>query len=287
MTLILFDLASNMSNIGPYYTLAFIVTDPNTPCTASWGGYYDLNQSYPDADIASLQAAGGLPIVSFGGEAGTELAQSCTSASALEAQYDAVVTRYNLTRIHFDVEGAAEGDTTSIQRRNQAIALLQVAHPNLQVSYTLPVLPTGLTQDGINVISDAIARGVNLATVNVMAMDYGPPDTQMGQDAVNAGVATASQLGVLYPSKSEAQLNAMIGVTALIGINDITSEVFQLSDAQLLLTYAQNNGFGLLSFWSAERDNQCPHPVNSSQDTCSGVTQTPFQFSGIFKQINP
>jgi len=282
-----FELTSNLPNVGKYYTLAFIVDGGS--CTASWGGYYTLAQDFPDAQIASTRAAGGDVIVSFGGEAGSELALGCSSVTALEAQYDAVVNQYNLSRIDFDVEGAAEADSNSIKRRNSAIALLQAAHPNLQVSYTLPVLPTGLTQDGINLISDAIAKGVNIATVNVMAMDYGGPDTQMGQDAINAGLATASQLGALpgYSAMSEAQLNAMIGVTPLIGINDINSEVFQLSDAQLLLSYAQNNGWGLLSFWSAARDNQCPQPVNSSQNTCSGVTQTPWEFSGILKQINP
>jgi hypothetical protein len=43
----------------------------------------------------------------------------------------------------------------------------------LQVSFTLPVQPTGLTQDGVNILTGAISAGVQVAAVNVMAMDYG------------------------------------------------------------------------------------------------------------------
>jgi hypothetical protein len=297
MTLPTFDLTGNLASVGKYYSLAFIVDGGN--CTASWGGYYTLAQGFPDrdidADLANIRAAGGDVVVSFGGAVNTELAISCPSVSALEAQYDAVVTRYNLTRIDFDIEGYATGDTASISRRDQAIAQLQAAHPGLQVSYTLPVLATGLT-DGINVISDAVAKGVDISTVNVMAMDYGGADTQMGQDAINAGNATAAQLSELMPSRSTAQLCGMIGITPMLGINDINTEIFQLSDAQLLTDYArqgngsgfcQGIGFGMIAMWDTNRDVQCSQPSAWTQLYCSGVTQSPFQFSGIFKQIDP
>ncbi len=292
-----FNMTNNLSSVGRYYTMAFIVDKTGNGCTASWGTYYVLSDDFPDADIANMRAAGGDVIVSFGGEANTELALSCTSVSALEAQYDAVVTHYDLKWIDFDVEGAAVADPASISRRNQALVQLQAAHPGLQISYTLPVMPYGLTQDGINVISDAIAKGVNVTTVNVMAMDYGDGTVQMGQAAINAGNATANQLSVLYPSRSTAEICGMIGVTPMIGYNDFAGEVFQISDAQLLLSYAQqgngsgfcqNNGFGTLGFWSIARDGACPAgQQGTTQNTCSGLSQTPFEFSGIFKQINP
>jgi len=283
-----FNLTDNLSSVGKYYTLAFIVDQTGNGCTASWGTYYVLSDDFPDADIASMRAAGGDVIVSFGGAANTELALSCTSVSALEAQYDAVVTQYNLKRIDFDVEGAAVENAASITRRDQALALLQAVHPGLQVSYTLPVMPYGLTQDGINVIADAIANGVDVTAVNVMAMDYGDGTTAMGQAAIDAGNATEAQLAVLYPGKSTAQLDAMIGVTPMIGYNDVQGEVFQLTDASLLLNYAQSNGINEIAFWSAARDVACPSGQGgTTQNTCSGLTQTPFEFSGIFQQINP
>ena len=281
-----FSLTDNLSSVGKYYTLAFIVDKTGNGCQASWGTYHTLADNFPDADIASMRAAGGDVIVSFGGAASTELAISCTSAAALQAQYDAVVARYNLTRIDFDIEGAAEALMPSMQRRNTAVKSLQDAHPGLQVSYTLPVMPTGLTQDGINLLSDAIAKGVNVTAVNIMTMDYYDGTTDMGQAAKDASDKTEAQLGSLYPAKSTAQLDAMIGITPLIGINDDQTEVFKIADAGTVLSYAQTKGSNLLSFWAAARDRQCGQGDSVTQN-CSGVAQTPFQFSGIFKQINP
>lgn len=281
-----FGLADNLSSVGKYYTLAFIVDGGG--CTASWGGYYTLDQNFPDGEIAATRAAGGQVIVSFGGAAGTELALGCSSAGVLQAQYEAVIARYGLKRVDFDVEGAAVADPQSISRRNQALANLQAAHPGLQVSYTLPVLPSGLTPDGVAVVADAVAKGVDVTTVNVMAMDYGWPDNRMGQDAIDAALATRGQLAALYPAKSQAALNAMLGVTPMIGVNDVPNEVFQLADAQLLANYAISNGFGTLSFWSASRDLACAPGQNwAPQNTCSNIAQDPFEFSGIFRRINP
>jgi hypothetical protein len=266
--------------------MAFIVDKTGTGCQASWGTYYVLSNNFPDADIAGVRAAGGDVIVSFGGEANTELALSCPSVSALEAQYDAVVTQYQLRRIDFDIEGAAVAMTASIEQRDQAIAQLQVMHPGLQVSFTLPVMTTGLTPDGVNLVSDVIAKGVDISTINIMTMDYYDGTTDMGQAAIDAANATEAQLGTLYPSKTTAQLEAMIGITPLIGINDDQSEVFTLDNANAVLSYGQQHGTNELAFWAIARDRQCG-PGDSITQNCSGVTQTPFEFSGIFKQINP
>ena len=49
----------------------------------------------------------------------------------------------------------------------------QAANPGLTISFTLPVLPAGLTADGINLLRDALAKGVRVGVVNLMTMDYG------------------------------------------------------------------------------------------------------------------
>ena len=120
-----------------------------------------------------------------------------------------------------------------------------------------------------------------------MAMDYGRsyPDN-MGLHAVEAMTSTRDQLRVLYskaePPRTEAQVNAMVGVTPMIGLNDVSPEVFTFSDAYTLLDAAQQNGIGFLSFWSATRDRQCPKRQVVSP-TCSGVLQGPWDFTNIFK----
>ena len=117
-----------------------------------------------------------------------------------------------------------------------------------------------------------------------MAMDYGSvaPPNQMGANALQAANSLFGQLKPLYPTKTDAQRWAMIGVTPMIGLNDVSPEVFTLSDAQTLLTFAQQKNIALLAMWSSTRDQQCPGAPSVSA-TCSGVTQAPWAFTNIFK----
>jgi hypothetical protein len=262
-----------------HVTLAFALA--GSGCTATWNGSTPIDGGFYQQDIAAFRAAGGDVTVSFGGANGTELAQACSSASALQAQYQAMIDRYQLTSVDFDVEGAAVADSVSVDRRNQAIAGLERANSGLRVSYTLPALPSGLTGDGMNVLRSAVKNGARVDVVNVMAMDYGgaaPPD-QMGKNAIDAGTALLDQLGQLYPSKSTAARWAMVGVTPMIGINDVAPEVFTLQDAQQLATWAHDHAIGQLSMWSLGRDAPCPSGQNQVSPTCSGVSQQSWAFS--------
>jgi len=269
-----------------YFSLAFIVAGQG--CQANWGGYYTMAQNFEVNDIAALRAQGGDVIVSFGGATGTELALACSTVSTLQAQYQAVIDKYNLTRVDFDIEGSALGNTTSIDRRNKAIAALQAAAASagkaLVVQYTLPVLPTGLTSEGLSVLQNAVTNGVNIGIINVMTMDYGSyyDPNQMGPYAVEAMNAAISQVAALYgAAKTDAQVRAMLGVTPEIGLNDVTPEVFTLGDASMVLSAAQSSGIGMLTFWSTGRDQQCPG-APAVTGTCSGILQSPWAFTNIF-----
>jgi len=57
-------------------------------------------------------------------------------------------------------------------RRSQALAMLQAQDKGLQVSFTLPVLPSGHARR-CRALNGAAAVGVQVTAVNVMAMDYG------------------------------------------------------------------------------------------------------------------
>ncbi|MBV9257982.1 MAG: chitinase [Ktedonobacteraceae bacterium] len=243
------------------YSLAFVTNDAASGCLGAWGGVVPLSQLSAylpnmDSDIKTLRGEGGDVLISFGGEAGTELAQSCTNVKALQAQYQSFITHYQVSHIDFDIEGAASADTASIDRRNQAIAALQRANPGLLVSYTLPVLPTGLVSSGISLLQDAIRRGVNVHVVNIMAMDYGSsfPPNKMGQNAIDAATNLEAQLHSLYPAKSTGQLWAMVGITPMTGANDVSPEVFTLADARQVEAFARKEKIGELSMWSVNRD---------------------------------
>lgn len=49
----------------------------------------------------------------------------------------------------------------------------QARNPGLTLSYTLPVLPAGLTADGVKLLQSCVANGVRVDVVNLMTMDYG------------------------------------------------------------------------------------------------------------------
>ncbi|MER6451541.1 cellulose binding domain-containing protein [Streptomyces sp900105245] len=277
-----FDLVAAADATGvKTYNLAF-VTDGGG-CTPKWGGVTDLTGDGVAAQIGALRAKGGDVRVSFGGASGSELATTCSSADALAAAYGKAVDAFELTKVDFDVEGGALPNTAANTRRAQAIAKLQKQHPGLDVSFTLPVMPEGLTQDGVNLLADAKANGVRTGTVNIMAMDYGPAYSgDMGTYAEQAATATQAQVkSVLGLSDSAAWKT--VAVTPMIGVNDVSSEVFTVGDATQLAGFAKSRGLGGLSMWSATRDKQCAGGTKPTADaTCSSVAQDKYAFTKAF-----
>ncbi|UXY27750.1 glycoside hydrolase family 18 protein [Streptomyces sp. HUAS TT20] len=280
-----FDLLASANETGvKNYNLAFI-TDGGG-CTPKWGGVTDLASDGVANQIGALRAKGGDVRVSFGGASGSELATTCSSADALATAYGKAVDAYKLTKVDFDVEGGALPNTTANTQRAKAIAKLQAQHPNLDVSFTLPVMPEGLTQDGVNLLSNAKSNGVKISTVNIMAMDYGPAYSgDMGTYAEQAATATQAQVkSVLGLSDSAAWKT--VAVTPMIGVNDVSSEIFKVDDATQLVNFAKSKGIGWLSMWSATRDKQCAGGTKPTADaTCSSITQDKSAFSKAFGAI--
>jgi chitinase len=263
------QLASNGSG-AKCYSLAFIL---GRGCTPSWFGVFDINSAEGDAlgqRIQELKNAGGNVIISFGGAAAPELANVCTSVSSLRAAYQAVVNKYHPLAVDFDIE---DFDPGAIDRRNAAIA----GGLGVPIHYTLGVLESGMTSSQISVLSNAKSHNVPVSMVNIMAMDYGHPVANMFNAAVSAANATKSQMAqVGYGS-------AQLGITVMIGQNDTGGDVFTIANANSLRANAA--GASMLSFWSMGRDNGgCPGG-GAASPSCSGVSQSNFQFSSIFRSF--
>ncbi|MET7701549.1 cellulose binding domain-containing protein [Streptomyces sp. NPDC005485] len=277
-----FDLLASATATGVKdYNLAFI-TDGGS-CTPKWGGVSDLGSDGVAAQIGDLRAKGGDVRVSFGGASGSELATTCSSADALATAYGKVVDAYKLTKVDFDIEGGALPNTAANTRRAQAIAKLQQQHPSLDVSFTLPVMPEGLTQDGVNLLSNAKSNGVRTNTVNIMAMDYGPAYSgDMGTYAEQAATATQAQVKSVFGLSDSAAWKA-VALTPMIGVNDVSAEIFKVDDATQLVSFAKSKGLGWLSMWSAARDKQCAGGAKPSADaTCSSIVQDANAFTKAF-----
>jgi hypothetical protein len=265
------------------FNLAFVVSGGG--CVPKWGGSQELGDNEVAKKIDDLRAAGGDVRVSFGGANGTELAQACTSATDLAAAYKKVIDTFDLTKVDFDVEGAAIADKAAGDRRSEAIATLQKQVSGLDVSLTLPVLPSGLTQDGVNLVSGAKAKGADVSAVNIMAMDYGDgqapdPAGKMGDFAIQAATSTEKQV---EQALGVDDAWSRIAITPMIGVNDTSTEVFRPADATKVAAFAKEKNLAWTSMWSATRDKPCPGgPQDSASPTCSSIDQEADAFAKAF-----
>lgn len=269
-----------------YYTLAFVIDGGG--CNALFNGDTPVTDAGWTSAINSLRGAGGDVIASFGGASGTEEALACTNVTSLKAQYKKVIDALNLTRVDFDIEGSAIANTAANDRRNKALAQLQqeyaAAGRKLDVQYTVPATSSGLDGDATSLLSNAKSNGLNVNLVNIMTMDYYDGTRDMGKAATDAASALRSQLGAIWPEKSDAQLWAMEGNTPMIGVNDDVSEIFTTGNATTLANFAKSKGIQELAFWALGRDKACATNGQLS-DTCSGTPQSAWQFSSTFNTV--
>ena len=261
------DMAADEAATGlKYYTLAFLI--PQSGCTPEWEDDGSGVGAFA-SQISAIQASGGNVIISFGGESGGELAQTCTNVSQLTAAYQNVVNTYGVTRLDFDIEGGVLSDTAATSLRDQALAALQAEDPSVQVDFTLAVAPQGLptgTGSEYALLQDAKAKGVKVSVVNIMTMDFGAGSNDLA-DAESAAQGTASQLSSLYGISTSAAYG-MMGLTPIAGTND-DGTYFSTANASSLESFAASNGVAELSFWEVDGYDK----------------PTGYQYSSIFNQI--
>ncbi|MGW2184481.1 glycosyl hydrolase family 18 protein [Streptomyces sp. NPDC001719] len=276
-----------------YLTMAFLQTEAKGSCTPYWNGDTGkpVSASVFGSDITTIRNNGGDVIPSFGGYAadntGTEIADSCADVSKIAAAYENVITTYGVSRLDLDIEDNSLTNSAGIDRRNQAIKLVQDwAAGNgrtVQFSYTLPTTTHGLADSGLAVLRSAVANGARVDVVNIMTFDYYDGATHdMAADTTSAAEGLHGQLGGLYPAKSSAELWAMTGITEMPGIDDYgPAETFGTQDAVKVYDWAVSQGVNTLSFWALQRDNGgCPGTKGS--DSCSGIAQDTWYFSHTF-----
>ncbi|ABT14638.1 hypothetical protein NY2A_B239R [Paramecium bursaria Chlorella virus NY2A] len=261
-----------------FFTLAFITADANKK--ASWAGTIPLSSQHLLSQIRQIRSAGGDVSISFGGANGVELADAITNVDALVTEYSKVIDLYSLTRIDFDIEGGAVADVDGVDRRNKAIAILNKKYPELQITYCLPVLPSGLALAGELLVRNAKANNAIIHSFNGMSMDFGDsaapdPEGRMGDYVIMSCHNLRTQvLSAGYDSPN-------IGTIPMIGVNDVQSEVFRISDAKKVYDFFQTTPWmTYIGFWSVNRDNageeQGANPFNS------GIKQKPYDFSKTF-----
>ena len=80
----------------------------------------------------------------------------------------------------------------------------------------------------------------------------------------------------------------MVGLTPMLGHNDVKPETFTLVNAREVLAFAKGKNLGMLSCWSANRDRPCEKPSPSwANPKCTGIKQEPFEFCRILRAYTP
>ncbi len=279
--------------------LSFIVADTEDECLPTWGTALTLDEASETLDLdrrlALLGQRGGQVAISFGGLLNDELATACTNHRKLVQAYADVLDRYDVSTIDLDIEADNLTDTEAGERRAKAIHELQQdrrdAGNHLAVWLTLPVAPSGMTEDGATAVTQMLDAGVDLAGVNVMTMDYGSSradgDSQ-AEASIKALTSTHRQIRGLYARAgtelTDATVWSKIGATPMIGQNDVRAEVFSLNDAKTLNAFALEKRLGRMSMWSLNRDITCGSnyvDLKRVSDSCSGIDQGDLKFADL------
>jgi Glycosyl hydrolases family 18 len=260
-----------------FYTIAFIIANKHKE--PAWDGRFPMERNLYADQIKAIRERGGDVIVSFGGADGTEIAIAETNLPALVAKYQSIIDRYQLTWLDFDIEGDSLSKVDANERRNAALAQLQAKNPGLIISYTLPVDPNGISDESKVLLKDAVAKGVNVHSANVMTMDFGA-HFSAGKKMSDVSIASVFKA---HKQCKKIDPAIQIGITAMIGQNDEHGEIFTQDDARALKQWADGKPWVCsLSFWASNRDAGKQGGKGNDNDT-SGLPQTPWEFTTIFE----
>lgn len=181
--------------------------------------------------------------------------------------------------VDFDIEaGQTQAQVNALV---SAAVYAQGLYPKLRFSFTLATLAAsdgsygGLNSQGDMVVKAIKASALSNYTVNLMVMDYGSASASicvvangqcdMGQSAIQAAKNLQHTYGIPL---------SKIELTPMIGMNDVTSEVFTAANVDTMVNYAISNNLAGVHFWSLDRDTPCSGSSNWASPTCNLVSGT-------------
>jgi chitinase len=255
--------------------LAFILANGSS-CSAAWGGTAPVSSDTAVAGvISSVRGAGGDVSVSIGGYGGTKLGQVCSNATTTAAAYQAVIDKYSLKAMDLDLEEPEYENLTAVNNELGAVQILQRNNPGIYLSVTLPGTTSGTGYFGQNALNTAKSLGFTPNNWSIMPFDGGFNGASSQQSALT------SFNGLLTTTFGWTAANAWAheGISQMNGRSD-TGEMFTTADFASNLNFAKSVGLGRFTFWSVNRDRQCPGGANSTTSgSCSSVAQNDWDFT--------
>ncbi len=257
-----------------WFTLAFVLS--NGYCNPQWDGGRPLTGGVDQQTVNTVRAAGGDVIPSFGGWSGNKLESSCSSAGELAAAYQKVINAYGLKAIDIDIEADAYASATVQQRTVDALKTVKANNPGIKVYVTFG---TGQSGPDDSLIRKASASGLTVDSWTIMPFDFGGAGQNMGNLTVSAAEGLKNAVKGAY-GYTDDQAYRHTGISSMNGITD-DNETVTVADFRTILAYAQQRHLARLTFWSVNRDRPC---TGGGADTCSGVSQQPWDFTKVFAQ---
>jgi chitinase len=273
------DGRSTLPDGVPALTLAFATGECGQE---TWEG---IDTDRLVGNLRALARAGVRYIVSTGGAGAAFTCRTAEGMNAFIARYATPA----LIGFDFDIEnGQAEATIVSLVAR---IREAQRRHPHLRFSFTLPTWAgddgsmTSLNEDGERVMRVVREAQLTGYYVNLMVMNYGDAlprncvvidgRCDMGKSAVQAARNFNAVYGVPF---------GRMELTPMIGINDVSANVFTLDDAVTLAQFVRNEGLAGAHFWSLDRDGSCDGDAAVVSATCSGLRGlAPLAFTRAFR----
>jgi chitinase len=138
-------------------------------------------------------------------------------------------------------------------------------------------------------LQSTVARHDKVLVVNVKLMDYGfansPDSSAMGEYEADAATATEDQLASVYPGLSALQLWAMIGITPVVGQNNLTGEIFTIQDATQVANFVRSRDISRRPRWRFHRHTEYVNDADVHSNQCSSTTQVAYQLASIFGAV--
>ena len=256
-----------------FYNLGFIQPDSVTPLETDgtirwgWGGYYSLSPNSGDSaqyqgilsSLKGLRDKGGDYAISIGGQLGDAPWVVTQNQTALERFYNDVIETYSLKRMDLDIEESNQDYGQNIANA-KAIKAVQ-DKTNIEITLTIPIMPTGWEQKQINIIKAYLDAGVEIKLINSMTMCYGTgvnDNEDYGTASVRAITNSVKQLKNIYSNYgvllTDDQAYLKTGATFSIGFESDLYPTFTTSMAATIVEDAKKHNYGLISMWSMGRD---------------------------------
>jgi chitinase len=259
------------------FQLAFILA--GSGCNAAWDGTDPVaSDTQVGSVVNEIRAHGGDVSVSVGGYGGTKLGQVCSDVASTAAAYQAVVTKYGLKAIDFDLEEPEYENTAAIARELGAAQTLQRNNPGIFISITMPGTSAGTGWFGTQLIDETKSLGFTPNNFSIMPFDGG----FNGGSSQVAALEALHSLLMSHLGWDSTTAYAHEGFSGMNGKSD-SSEMFYQADFQTVLNYATSHGLGRFTFWSVNRDRQCT--TSTDNGICSNVSQNDWDFTKFTAQF--